>query len=137
MPKISFDDAFLVGIEQIDKQHEKLIGLINHLHDAILTQKATRGLTTKILIELFEYTSIHFTYEEKLMEKREYPQFEIHRTQHRVFANKVHNYLDAQQKGEILLNTTLMSDLMQWLSGHILKTDKLFGEYLTSEENRC
>ena len=59
--KISWDDAYLLGIDEIDSQHKKLIAIANKLYD-ILTGSTDKYkiLLPSILKEIKDYTVYHF-----------------------------------------------------------------------------
>ncbi len=62
----------ILGIEEIDGQHKKLVSLINQLHKAMKLKKGSQN-SGKILNSLADYTVYHFGYEEDLFEKYSYP----------------------------------------------------------------
>ncbi len=59
MPIMSWTDAYSVGVAEIDKQHKKLIDLINALHDAMSKGQA-KAVIGKVLGELISYCASHF-----------------------------------------------------------------------------
>ena len=65
MALMVWDNSFSVNVKEIDAQHQKLIALINDLHDAMKTGKA-KDVLGKILSDLTDYTVYHFGNEERL-----------------------------------------------------------------------
>ena len=68
----TFDDSLVTGNNLIDSQHMELIGKINKLVDCC---EEGRGKieAIKMLDYLAEYTEFHFSAEEDLQEKINYP----------------------------------------------------------------
>ena len=67
MPICTWNSEYSVGIDQIDKQHQKLVLLINTLFDAMKEGKG-KERQGHILNELVQYTDYHFKCEEELFE---------------------------------------------------------------------
>jgi len=65
---VKWKDEYSVGIESIDKQHKKLLGLINSLQTAVYFSTGEE-FEQQALDELVDYTKTHFSYEEGLMEQ--------------------------------------------------------------------
>jgi len=85
---IQWKDEYNVGIDSIDQQHRKLVNLINQLQTAV-DYSTGEEFEREALDELVDYTLTHFGYEEGLMEKYGYPEFEPHKAQHKEMIAKV------------------------------------------------
>ena len=129
-----FTNEFLTGIELIDDEHRQLFALVNEVHklvnDEFIFDKYDEIM--HILIELKNYTEMHFCDEEAYMEKINYADLDAQRRAHNAFIDKLVdiNYeelesLDNNQQ-EYLLD--VLDFLAKWLINHILKMDKLIGE---------
>lgn len=124
-----WDDSFSVKIPSIDEQHKNLLQIINDLHDAMLIGKS--GTVIKeILHEIFEYTQYHFSYEEELLKKIQYPNFEAHRQLHKAFVNDVTDFYNKYVHGDILLSVEVLEFLMNWLTNHIKGSDTEYSELM-------
>jgi hemerythrin len=75
---VQWKDEYSVGIESIDSQHKKLLGLINSLQTAV-NYKTGEAFEREALDELVDYTKTHFKFEEDMMEQNGYPEFTTHR----------------------------------------------------------
>lgn len=117
-----WDDSFSVKISSIDEQHQKLIQIINELHDAMLTGKS-RTVVGDVLRKILEYTQYHFSYEEKLLEKVHYSDLEHHKELHEAFVNKIADFYNKYINGDILLSIEILEFLLNWLTNHIKGTD--------------
>ena len=131
-----FTDKFVTGIDLIDNEHRKLFEIIKDTNDVIhaelLHDKYDEII--RLLKELKEYTEFHFSDEENLMEQINYPEIDSQRKAHSAFIEKLvdisvadlDNMDDNQQ--EYLLD--LINFLLNWLSNHILASDKKIGDYI-------
>jgi len=125
MAFIIWNERYDTGIEKIDLQHRKLVGLINVLFDAI-PLKDRQEILNQTLTELVNYTIYHFKLEEELMIKYNYVDFQDHKDEHVLFIEKINRYMESLQvdNNKILLN--LISFLKDWLLKHIMDTDKKY-----------
>jgi len=124
------DDS--VNIEEIDLQHQKMFAIINELYQAML-EKKSQAVIGGVLDQLLEYTGSHFSYEEKLMEKYDYPGLSEHKKLHADFAQKVLDSHKDHQEGKFIMSIKFMGFLKDWLVKHIRGTDKLYADFLNSE----
>lgn len=131
MALIKWSEQFSVGVAEIDNQHKTLINMVNELHDAMSNGKGGDVLPS-ILKKLADYTQTHFATEERLMVARSYPSYRAHKQVHDSFARDVAELQKKCQSGGALLSIQIMNKLKDWLTNHILNTDKLLGRFLTS-----
>ncbi|MGH9681879.1 MAG: bacteriohemerythrin, partial [Candidatus Acidiferrales bacterium] len=78
MPLMSWNEKMSVGVDVLDMDHQKLVGLLNQLFDAMQSGHGKESLS-KILDELVSYTKFHFAREEKLFSHSDYPDTASHR----------------------------------------------------------
>lgn len=90
MPLLTWNESMSVRIGAFDKDHQKLITLLNQLFDAIVSGKG-REVLEPTLDELVTYTKVHFTREENVFQRYSYPKLEVHRKEHIAFAVKFRN----------------------------------------------
>ncbi len=132
MALLSWNERYSVGIREVDEQHKKLIDMINQLHDAMLSGKG-REILDKIINSLVDYTKTHFSTEERLMKEYGYPGYLNHKAQHEEFIKKVAEFQRKFENGELTLSMEIMQFLKNWLSEHILGSDKKFGPFLNEK----
>lgn len=76
-----FPEELLFGIPEIDGQHRDLFDMYNGFSDAVDAGRGEEGLS--LLFDRLEgFTACHFRFEERLMEKSNYPQAEEHLREH-------------------------------------------------------
>lgn len=126
-------DEYSVGIEAIDKDHRKLLNLINQFQTAVL-YRTGREFEQEAFDALVDYTRTHFRREEDLMEEHGYPDFEAHREQHCKMIAQVEDCM-VQYAGEgrqVPLERAVVF-LRGWLINHINGTDQEYSGYLKSK----
>ena len=132
MALIEWTNALSVGIDSVDSQHKKLIGMINELNDAMGKGKGNDALG-KIFGDIVSYTATHFAHEEKHFGLYKYPDEAKHKAEHAELVKKALE-LQATYKGGTLAPTlATMTFLKDWLSTHIMKSDKAYSAYMVSK----
>ncbi|MFT0532939.1 bacteriohemerythrin [Castellaniella hirudinis] len=112
-----------VDIAVIDKDHQKLVSLINALHES-MAKGHSKTAIGKILDELIFYTQDHFTREEQMMLDAGYTGYEQHKKIHDNLVKKVVEFRESYRAGHSMVSVELSNFLRNWLSTHIMKTDK-------------
>ncbi len=123
MPLITWSSEFSVGVQSIDDQHTILFEALNELHAAIQRGKA-QAVTGTLLRNLLAFTREHFSAEEGMMASTHFSGLEAHREKHRDLTRMVEDYAALNQRGQVNLNFHQLNFLRNWLTNHILKTDR-------------
>ncbi len=108
---VDWDDCYLVGIEEIDAHHKKLIEMINKSYTLILKENI-QGELLQLLDELIEYAKYHFASEEKLMRKYRYHKIDMHMIEHFNFSNKVLTYRKESSGGKEYVSIDVFDFIM-------------------------
>lgn len=122
MTLIEWQDAYSVGADALDRDHKRLIDIINRIAEA---DDAGRPVGWA-LDALDDYARGHFRREEAMMKAAGYAELPAHAGEHKAFLEwlrsvKATLHLDAQ--AQYYLAATLKSYLRDWLNGHILESD--------------
>ena len=125
MAAIDWTARLETGIETIDKQHRRWVGMYNDLDSAVQEGREQQALG-EVLEALVEYSSYHFRTEEALMEHAEYDaeELELHRREHRVFTDQIVLYRDRTAAGFQRVTPEVVAYLRDWLVTHITATDR-------------
>ncbi|MBF0319018.1 MAG: hemerythrin family protein [Nitrospirae bacterium] len=132
MPIITWSDSLSVQVKEFDGQHQKLVQLLNDVYDAVTAKKSNETLK-KVIGELIEYTKYHFSTEEKYMDTYDYPQRSEHIQEHTDLTNQVLDFHNKFIAGKAVVDLLLMNFLKDWLTKHILGSDKKYGLYLNTK----
>jgi hemerythrin len=125
MAIINWDDSFSVNVDEIDKQHHKLVDMINDLNDA-MKQGQDKDILGKTISDLIDYTGTHFGTEEKYFDEFGYSETESHKKEHSDFVGKVSEFKSKFDAGTSELSAEIMDFLANWLQGHIKGIDKKY-----------
>lgn len=121
-----------VEVAEIDRQHQKLVAMINDLHQAMSEGKGKERLGD-IVNDLVSYTNVHFKTEENYFAKFGYPDTAAHKKEHAAFVVKVSEFKSGFENGELSLTLEVMQFLSKWLRTHIKGTDKKYTQFFNDK----
>ncbi len=108
------------GIEEIDRQHRRIVEYINKLHELKATHD--RAELGEVIGEMVDYTLSHFVFEEALIENAGYLFAGPHKKVHELFAKRVALFQSRFDAGEDVTDE-LHGMLSRWLFNHIRNED--------------
>ena len=124
-------DEYVLGIEEIDKQHRHLIDIANQVLDIMKDQWRTDKYNQilEVLGELKEYTVYHFKSEEEYMTKIGYKKRFSHAIEHSAFIEKL-NAVDLSEidESQDKYLDELLGFITDWVVNHIMTTDRLYAQ---------
>lgn len=125
------------GNALIDSQHKQLIEAINNLLAACSVGKGRAEMekTTKFL---YDYTSKHFSDEEKLQLQYRYPDYANHKKYHESFKQVVRELGDQLQKEgpTIALVGKVNQSIAGWLLNHIKREDVKVAAHIRAQSGK-
>ena len=124
---IEWDDKYSVGVLIIDEEHKKFIDIINKTIVA-KEHRNTRNEILKILNKISEYAQKHFRTEETYMEKFGYPEYHLHKDEHKGFSLGILSFRIKLHNGNYQIVDDIIKYLQRWLVKHIQNTDKKYTE---------
>lgn len=122
---IEWSESLSVGIMELDDQHKRLIDLINQLNEAMKVGKG-KDVMGKVLTSLVDYTKYHFGTEERLMQTHAYQSYVIHKKAHDDLTKQAMDLQKKYEAGTLMVTIEVMNFLKDWLSKHIMSTDKQY-----------
>lgn len=128
---MKWEPAFNLGIEEIDNQHKKIVEFINTLNIAVLDNNSDDKIEG-LLDEMSDYAKYHFSVEEDLFRKYDFPLIDEHIVEHEAFIKKVGEFRSKFDQGQSI-TFRLMSYLRRWLSDHILDSDREYVDVIKSQ----
>jgi len=132
MALFNWDNKLKTNITICDQQHEKLISLLNELHDSMKSGK-DKDVIGNTLNELIAYTFYHFQTEETLLEQNEFPYLNNHKAEHAYLTNQVKDLKARYERGEIILTIEVLTFLKDWVVDHIIGVDKNYSAFLRNK----
>ncbi len=132
-----FTEDCLIGVEEIDKDHQELFRIINDVEELLANdiKEDKYDAIVKLLQELQDYAEYHFRHEEEYMSKIGHPELELQKKQHAEFTTKMHELdtiADFGKQQDLL--DELMKYLVTWLFRHIIGSDIMIGKMLPPKE---
>ena len=121
-----WDEHFNTGLITVDRQHEKLVGILNNLASHIAYNSSEDDLNI-IFDELVDYTTYHFETEEIIWHKYlpNDPLDSDHQAIHQQFFNTIIKLKEEQSTRPLIeLAEEALEFLARWLASHILETDR-------------
>lgn len=125
MEYIKWKEDLSVGLESIDNQHKELFRLINAFYNSIAANSGKAAILQAI-IDMEKYTVVHFSEEEAMMQKANYPYFAEHRKQHQGFIETVADFRARYEEGRMLLSLEVGGFVKKWIVEHIMQTDQQY-----------
>lgn len=129
-----FTPDLITGNALIDDEHKQLFDAINNLLNACSTGKGRSELNATMKF-LYDYTAKHFSDEEKLQQKFEYPDFIRHKQYHEEFKKVVANLMVKLEKEgpTIALVAEVNNAIAGWLINHIKREDVKVAAHIRSQ----
>ena len=126
---IDWSDSLSVGNDVLDAQHKNMLAIINELHQTLINGKSNK-IMSSLLQDLVHYTQEHFSAEEAIFDKFDYPEAEAHKNQHKEFVKKISQFNDDFTRGKLTLSLDVMEFLVNWFLRHIQHTDQEYAKII-------
>jgi hemerythrin-like metal-binding protein len=126
---ITWDDAYRVRIDSLDRQHRKLFELINDL-DALDPQHNSAAVCAAKMTLLIRHMREHFRAEEELFARYGYLEGAIHRHHHDSFIRNLTDFAERIDRGSLTLSGEIGQFIGDWLVNHIVKIDMRYSPFL-------
>jgi hemerythrin len=129
MSYLIWDKNLSVGIDSIDREHQKLFKMINDLYEHI-GKKSNNELISDLIRDMKDYTKHHFTTEESYFRQLNYPVYEEHKAEHDEFVAKVTDLEKRFNAGRLIITFEITAFLKDWIKKHIKGTDMKYVDFL-------
>jgi len=127
---IPWKSEYMGGIPIIDDQHKTLIGLANDLYEACKEQSSAADGFRTAVHAVVNYVKIHFSTEEKIMARINYPGTTEHKNEHKEFVQQVLQEVKDFEAGKRFAYYDFLNYLRDWTLNHIAHTDKNMVDYV-------
>jgi len=126
---LTWNHACTVGVRAMDDQHGILMDTTNELRLAVV-RGSGREQVSEVLDRLIEFTRMHFSSEEKLMDQYQFPGREEHHTEHQRILAQILQSSHRVQHGEQIQMRPLLRFLRESYTEHIESMDREYGPWL-------
>jgi hemerythrin len=137
--KLDWKDDWSVGNDELDQQHQVLIGYINELNDLNIVFQSGKFIehqdVADIFIKISTYTVTHFKAEEQLLERYNYPGLKKHKEIHQKLIAQLEHLERRFEEVGLNLIPPLLQFLNVWLKEHILGVDKKYSLYVGKRDH--
>lgn len=120
---ITWSDTYATGVARIDEEHQKLVGMLNDLEQAIQRGQGSQ-LIGAVIDGLARYADTHFAYEEGCMQRLHCPTASANQQAHAGFRTMI---AKARARltggGNALAAQQVHRELCDWIVNHILRVD--------------
>jgi len=122
---LTWEPKYSVQVKEIDLQHQELIKIINKLYLAIKNNKIKKDIG-RLLSELIDYSSYHFSTEEKYFTEFNYKNTAHHKKEHQKFIDKILALQRQYKDNEIEISFDLIDFLEDWTLEHLIEEDQKY-----------
>jgi hemerythrin len=127
---VEWGERYATKIPLIDKQHKELINLTNKLFEACLEGDQTAQVFKDTVRGVVDYINYHFSTEEKMLEKINYPGLTEHKKQHALLAKQVLENIRLFEEGRKFIPNSFVRTMKDWILTHIAVLDKRYVDYI-------
>ena len=124
---------YSINVARLDGHHRELVAMIEDVMEAMHSPDPS-AVIESTLTKVLEYASYHFPEEERLMQEFYYPQQQQHASDHDEMRESTKRLIRDIRYSKQMEPLALVGFLAGWLTKHIMKSDKHFGEFLNSRD---
>ena len=130
---IKWKEDLSVGIESLDKEHQRWIEILNDFYEGLKAGKSKEKLE-ELILAMIDYTRYHFKNEEEYMASVNFPELEEHKQAHAEYVEKINDYYEKLKTGKMLLTLEVTNFLKSWLINHIKGIDQQYADFVANHQ---
>ncbi|MFC1732879.1 bacteriohemerythrin [candidate division KSB1 bacterium] len=123
MPAVQWSQSYDLGIQEIDEQHQKLIGIMNKLYEGFEHEMENEEVES-VLSEMLDYANDHFLLEEKYFQEFNYEKADQHKLEHQAFRAKLDGLKKEMTENKEAVAADAMGYLADWFISHTQTSDR-------------
>lgn len=127
-----WDDAYSIGIAEIDQQHRQMFTIMESVHEAMRAGQSAARIEPA-LKELLQCCETHFQTEETLMSFHGFRDLVNHSAEHRLITGQLELFLKEHREGKPGLIVELLEYIEDWQGIHVLQHDMKYRDHLMRE----
>ena len=128
----SWSTEYNINVKRLDVQHRLLVKLVDNLHDAWVA-RVDKAVLKDLLVELLEFSQIHFSFEEQLMKEYDFPDSADHQKQHRILLRRLNELVTLASSQKPPTSYSAYDIVTDWALVHITDQDDRLGIFLNSK----
>jgi hemerythrin-like metal-binding protein len=126
---LTWNHASLIGVKAMDDQHGVLMDTLNEIRLALVLGRG-RDQVNEALNRLIEFTRMHFSSEERLLEQHGYPGMAEHRDAHQRLLIQIEEAANRAHHDDELHMQSMLLFLRDWYFDHVEGLDRQYGAWL-------
>lgn len=134
---LSWRDEWLLGIEPLDQDHQRLVSLVNHIIERFTGDHAAQEASaadpcglTQALEELCQEARAHFAREEAFIRAIDSPGLAQESSEHALLLAEYRTiFQDLKRRGACVLDEVAAEELKRWVIEHLLAGDRSYAEH--------
>ena len=130
---MKWDSSFAIGIDAIDKQHQKIFEHLLAIENSVAKRDPWHILRF-LLSQLSDYMKFHLAVEEALLEVIRYPGLAEHRGAHGGLLQQIAELEERLARNAVGEN--LVEFFEQWFIRHVLSGDREYAAYIKEKMPR-
>lgn len=129
-------ESYKIGVKEVDEQHKELFKRLNSFIKTVRNDEDDKETKRKKVAETLEfmgdYVDEHFSDEEKLQKKYDYPDYEKHHEIHEKFKSEIKEFAEEFKENEYDEEFAMefSGRLLTWLINHVADTDQKIGKHI-------
>ncbi|HKK58147.1 MAG TPA: bacteriohemerythrin [Salinivirga sp.] len=131
-PLINKNKSLRTGIEELDEQHDRIIDMVNDIFEAFRS-KTNRSQIKESLKTLIDYSSWHFSNEERYFEQFGFEEADAHKKSHNGFTSELQKFSKTYDKGRIEKYEEFMLYVKHWIESHFANDDQKYVDLFKSK----
>ena len=117
----SLKDKLNTGIDSLDYEHRKLVGVMEDLCDSYDRAESS---VSDLFGALYAQASAHFALEESIMREHKYAFYDAHKADHERLLERIRFMMEAYEDGLCAdCDTSLRACLEEWFAEHVANAD--------------
>lgn len=127
MKEIKWNDRFNIGVERVDKAHEKMFSIVQKLMELVEDEKRSQWACSEGVKYFKSYAIKHFAEEEEYMQSINYNGYAVHKRLHDHMRDKTLTALEKDLEESMYSAESIQHFLgicIGWLTGHIMIEDR-------------
>mgnify|MGYP004002244651 CR=1 FL=1 len=129
-----------MDLEQMQKTHENEIKILNDIDKLAIfydRKEVSEEELTKKIDEYIEHVHKHFANEESLMQKYDFPSYDMHKTAHDMFLEELDHAIKYWKRYEDISKiTNFIRRSPEWIVLHVNTVDAPTSKFLASKMNK-
>ena len=134
MSLLEWKSEFSVGIESMDFEHRKMIGMINEIYDELMHHRDAESID-QFLGDIHATISAHFALEERMMRNAGYREYEAHKDDHEELLDQIRDMMDEFRADSESGFGILKENLANWFEAHFGSFDARLHGQLGGEDH--